>query len=181
VENGTDPRLAALWQKVDDFFARVVGRYPDDLVCAAGCTSCCSRRLSVTGIEAAAIRGWLAALEAPARAAIIARASASDPASGPCAALDENGHCGIYPVRPLVCRSHGVPLRLPPAPRSLPMLSVCHLNFTARPLESVDADCVLDQATLSTLLYAIDAAHAAGRGGGVAAGQRVDLAEVLSG
>jgi hypothetical protein len=107
-----------------------------------------------------------------------------------CAALDPDGRCGIYAFRPLVCRSHGLPLRFPgdsdgapvsngaPGRRSLPVLDACAKNFTERELASIDADCVLDQATLSTLLAAVDAAHAAETGR--ARGERFDLAELLA-
>jgi Fe-S-cluster containining protein len=182
----TDPRLAALWHKVEAFFARVRERYPAELQCRAGCDGCCQRRLTVTAVEAAAIRGWLAALDQPERSAIAARAQASARhPQGPCAALQDDGRCGIYPVRPLVCRSHGVPLRM--KEEAGPGLTVCPLNFTGHPLPMVDADCVLDQTTLSTVLYAIDAAWAREQAAAVPAGRdtvegatRVDLAELLS-
>jgi hypothetical protein len=53
-------------------------------------------------------------------------------------------------------------------------IDACHRNFRhTRP----DPDCILDQATLSATLLAVDAAEA-GRAGG--AGERVDLAGLLA-
>jgi uncharacterized protein len=89
-----------------------------------------------------------------------------------CAALDAAGRCRIYAARPLVCRSHGVPIRLRGA---LPVVQACHRNFRQT---TPDPDCVLDQATLSATLYAVDAAEAAAAGGDP--GQRVDLAALLA-
>jgi hypothetical protein len=43
----------------------------------------------------------------------------------------------------------------------------------------VDADCVLDQTTLSTVLHAVDRAHADETGG--AAGERFALAAIFAG
>jgi hypothetical protein len=88
--------------------------------------------------------------------------------AGRCAALDGGGRCRIYGARPLVCRSHGVPIRL--RDRGLPVVQACHRNFTCT---APDADCVLDQTTLSATLFAVDAAS----GGG---GARVELAQLLA-
>jgi len=70
-------------------------------------------------------------------------------------------------VRPVVCRSHGAPIRLREG--SLPVVRSCHRNFTRT---TPDSDCVLDQETLSALTFAVDRAE----GGD---GARVDLASVL--
>src|SRR5439155_26416995 len=83
-------------------------------------------------------------------------------ARGLCPALDDGGRCSIYPVRPLVCRSHGLPIRLGP-PGSLPVIQTCFKNFTAG-FDALAPDHVLDQTTLSTLLGAVDAAEAADAG-----------------
>jgi hypothetical protein len=149
--------LDALFAKADAFFERVDAMYPTELACRSGCHDCCAPGLTVTAVEAAAIRAWLEAH--PARA---------DRAERPdrCAALGADGRCTIYPVRPLVCRTHGVPIKLSPEPgrRSLPVLDVCSKNFKGHSLEALDVRAVLDQRTLSTILAAIDAASGAERG-----------------
>ena len=79
-----------------------------------------------------------------------------------CSALDDNDRCAIYPYRPLVCRSHGVPIKTVSntgAGPVSPVVQVCELNFSsASGLEDVEEDCVLDQTTLSTILAALDSA-----------------------
>ncbi|HLL25790.1 MAG TPA: hypothetical protein VK427_26815, partial [Kofleriaceae bacterium] len=90
-----------------------------------------------------------------------------NPHDDQCAALDAAGRCQIYAARPVVCRSHGVPIRLRDG--SLPVVRACHRNFT-RALPA--ADCVLDQETLSTLVLAVD--RAAGNDGA-----RIELATLL--
>jgi len=175
----THPHLEELWRKIDAFFERVRGRYPSALACRAGCDDCCKRRLSVTGVEADAIVEGLAAMgEAGERLA--ERARGSD--GSVCAALGPDGRCGIYAVRPLVCRSHGLPIRFTPeravgGRRGLPVIDACEKNFQTHSLPSLDADCVLDQETLSVLLAAVDAANAdaLGRPRGV----RFELAELV--
>ena len=148
--------LAAVYQKVDGFFARVAARYPHDLACASGCADCCAPDLTLTPLEADAIDAFLRALDAETRARLAHRAASSDGSA--CAALDAERRCAIYPVRPLVCRSHGVVIRVDPdsaKKRALPVLDTCPKNFSDRDLASVDGDCVLDQRTLSTLVAAL--------------------------
>ncbi len=170
-------RYHELTAKVDAFFARVAQRHRADVACAVGCDRCCHVRLTVTGIEAAAIEAWAVALPAAERRVIAAAAAASDPAVARCAALDPVGRCRIYPARPLVCRSHGLPIRLRDR-RGLPVIESCELTFRARGPAAADPDCVLDQELVSATLGLIDRAHAEQAGVPAA---RVDLAAVLAG
>ena len=180
--------------------------------CQTGCADCCHVRLTITTVEAAAIRalvtGWPSERRrtlAPtgptdersdiAEAGDLPReidkrsgiAGGGDPdgsAGGAgvlprgidrCAALDGAGRCKIYEARPLVCRSHGVPIRLRRG--SLPVVQACHRNFTHT---TADPDCILDQVTLSAMLYAVDAAEAGAAGSDHEAGRRIDLAGLLA-
>ncbi|MCE9576061.1 MAG: YkgJ family cysteine cluster protein [Deltaproteobacteria bacterium] len=169
-------RYRELTGKVDGFFARVMARHGGDMQCGAGCDDCCRTRLTITGVEAATVRAHVATLEPAARAhlAEIARRpfDATDPR---CAALDADGRCLIYDGRPVVCRSHGVPIRFHGIDDA-PVVDACPKNFTARGPAAADPDCILDQTTLSTALYAIerDDAQRTGR-----APERVELAELL--
>jgi Fe-S-cluster containining protein len=149
-------RLGELTAKIDGFFARVEARHGDDMQCQTGCSDCCHVRLSITGVEADAIRAYV-------------ETHPVTPGTRPdvCAALDEAGRCQIYEARPVVCRSHGVPIRL--REDSLPVVRNCFRNFTHT---EPAADCVLDQETLSTLVLAVD--RAVGN-----TGDRVDLAMLL--
>jgi hypothetical protein len=57
--------------------------------------------------------------------------------------------------------------------RSLPVITACSNNFTARGPAAADPDCVIDQETLSAMTLAVD--RAAGHDG-----TRLDLAELLA-
>jgi hypothetical protein len=152
-----------LHAKVDAFFARALARHGDDMECRTGCSDCCRVRLTITGVEAAAIRDEVAGWPAAERRALAA--------AGPedrCAALDDAGRCRIYAARPIVCRSHGVPIRMRRG--GLPVVESCFRNFTRT---EPAADCVLDQTTLSALTLAIDR-EAGGDGA------RIDLAALLA-
>ena len=162
-------RLEELTRKVDAFFARVTERHGEAMQCQTGCSDCCHVRLTITGVEAGAIRAHVAAWPAERR-----RALAEDAAhpAGHCAALDPAGRCKIYDARPLVCRSHGVPIRLRRG--ALPVVEACYRNFTHT---APDPDCVLDQATLSATVLALDRAEA---DPAISPGKRVELAGLLA-
>lgn len=161
------PALAALAAKLDGFVARVEARHGDQLRCAPGCAACCQVALTITAVEADAIRTWAAEQPAAVRTALAEGARAAT--SARCAALDGADRCRIYPARPLVCRSHGVPIRLG---RGAAAITACELNFTAAGPAAADPDCVLDQELVSTTLGVID--RAAG------GGPRQELAAVLA-
>ena len=159
-------RYRELAAKVDAFFERARDRHGSDMQCDTGCSDCCHVRLTVTAVEAQAIRDELASWPAERRAAL-ARQAVAAPADR-CAALDDAGRCTIYAARPIVCRSHGAPIRLRQG--SLPVVQSCHRNFTHT---TPDPDCILDQTTLSALVLAVDR-DAGGDGG------RIDLAGLLA-
>jgi hypothetical protein len=71
-----------------------------------------------------------------------------------------------------VCRSHGAPIRLGRE------VTACHRNFTSHGPAAADPDCILDQATLSTLVLAVDQAYRDDHGDRGSA-ERRDLAEVV--
>jgi hypothetical protein len=158
-------RYHELAAKVDGFFARVTARHGGDMQCGTGCSDCCHVRLTITAIEAQAIRDELATWDAPRKQALHANAGAS---TVHCAALDAHGRCLVYDARPMVCRSHGAPVRM--TARSLPVIGdieSCFRNFvTVTP----DPDCIIDQTTLSALVLAVNGGD----------DTRVDLAELLA-
>ncbi len=103
-------RHAEVTAKVDAFFAKVHARHGSDMQCATGCSDCCHARLSVTAVEARAIRELVASWREDDRRALAARAAAAP--TDRCAALDDAGRCLVYDARPIVCRSHGAPIRM---------------------------------------------------------------------
>jgi len=162
-------RYAELTAKVDAFFTRVEQRHGADMQCATGCADCCHARLTVTPVEATAIVDEIATWARDRKIALHALAVRDQTAR--CAALGDDDRCRIYAARPLVCRSHGAPVRMRDA-RSLPVVQVCARNFVAGP-ERADADCIIDQTTLSALLLAVNRAE------GADAEAREDLAALL--
>ncbi len=56
----------------------------------------------------------------------------------PCPALNENGACGIYESRPIICHKFGMPIYDPKKPDEL---QTCELNF--REVKEIDADRII--------------------------------------
>lgn len=179
----------ALAGKVDDFFNRVYDRYRADMQCGAGCSDCCGHHLTVSLVEAESIARTLATRDAATRERLSARAAALPEGEGPCPALEDDGRCGVYEGRPLVCRSHGAPMYVGSA--SLPVLAdaleeeegagavikCCHLNFPERPLDEVDPECVLDLVNMAATLAVVNAR--ASSDGQKAALRRILIGDVL--
>jgi uncharacterized protein len=135
--------LVVLRRRVDDHFAAAKARSPDELRCAPGCDSCCQAGLGVFGIEVDRIRAALLELGARdpgMRARVRAQAMAAQTRDR-CVLLVD-GRCSVYADRPMLCRSHGLPVIGPDAE-----VRGCALNFTgAEPpaatvleLQAVDA------------------------------------------
>lgn len=121
-------QMLAPWQQVihkaDDFFARVQAEHGEKMRCGSGCTDCCHQDLSLLTVEALAVRVALDRLDRPLQARIARQGNS------PCALLVD-GLCAIYQDRPLICRTHGLPIRYAGSEGgqgpSLPV--VCALNF----------------------------------------------------
>jgi len=81
-----------LYQKTKEYFGSCI-------LCKAGCSDCCVN-IAVFPVEWYAITLWLEAH---------GFAFLDLPDAHHCVFL-KNGGCGIYPIRPLICRVSGVPL-----------------------------------------------------------------------
>ena len=127
----TSQHLVTLRSRVDAHFDAAVARTPDAFACRPGCDRCCHVRFSVFEVEAAPIRRALAELETadPALRQRI-REQGNDPLATACALLVD-GRCSVYAERPLICRSHGLPIavRDPDDPDGPLILDHCPLNF----------------------------------------------------
>jgi hypothetical protein len=160
----------ALRDKVDSFATAVGRRRKADLHCQAGCAACCQVDLTVSAVEAAAIRSHLAALAKSERAEIEAslRAAATTTAVR-CVMLRADDRCAIYAARPLVCRSQGLPLLYPQelvekaAQRGVTAdgkaLTCCPLNFTDSSRPALAAD-TLDAERVDVLLAVVNRRYA---------------------
>ena len=135
----TPPGPAPLCQKTDHWFQRASAALLGEVPCTLGCTSCCIGPFPITLLDVQTLREGLASLQPEHRHRIEQRAIKQTTAMEisfpqltksdliddwpdqeidrlatefhhhPCPALEENGRCGVYQHRPLVCRSMGIP------------------------------------------------------------------------
>lgn len=139
-----------LRSRVDEKFREIETKFAAEMKCRAGCHSCCKPGLTVSELEAAALREFLD--RSPAAVALAREAKSRNPHRGKrCSLLSAEGQCAVYEARPLVCRSHGVPLQVSEA-EDRKVRDVCPLNFTSMPLHEVPAESVLNMDTLNVLL-----------------------------
>jgi Fe-S-cluster containining protein len=137
-DDGLLDEYRAVVAKVDAAVATISARAADALACRRGCDSCCAPGLTVLPVEAESIARHLESHD------VVAGTRADR-----CTFLESDGACRIYPVRPLLCRTHGLALK---AATSRPGLTVvddvshCALNYTTRgpgPAEVLDAERLL--------------------------------------
>jgi Fe-S-cluster containining protein len=120
-----------LLRRIDGEGARLVEMHCKHVTCKAGCHDCCTD-FSVSAVEYAAI------LEQMRAAGVKAEDLPYDPAAA-CAFLKE-GLCSIYRFRPLICRTHGLPVAFVDDEGERPGMSVsfCPKNFTEASEEELD-------------------------------------------
>jgi Fe-S-cluster containining protein len=127
--------LLRLHDDVDRRVAPLTREHAQRLHCERGCHACCVDDLSVFEIEAARIRTGHAAL----------LQSGTPHPPGRCAFLGDGLECRIYPDRPYVCRTQGLPLRWleeDGAGGVRERRDICSLNVDGAPLEALrDEDC----------------------------------------
>ena len=115
--------LEALHREIDQQAQVLVARHAGRIACRRGCADCCIDGLTSFEIEAERIRRH--------HTELLARGRPHPP--GRCAMLDELGACRIYPDRPYICRTQGLPLRWLEETASGELAEhrdVCPLNLT---------------------------------------------------
>lgn len=156
-------RYQDLVAKVDAKAKEFHERYAAQLQCKKGCSSCCQPGLTVFSVERLAIRQWLEE-----RPELVAKLKAQPANPKACSFLDAEGACQIYPVRPIICRTQGLPLSFKVNERT--QRDVCPLNFEKDDVLALPTDGVLNLDLLNTLLVLVDQVE-----GGSEAGQRFAL------
>jgi hypothetical protein len=88
----------------------------------------------------------------------------------PCPFL-ESDVCTIYPVRPVICRTHGLPL----LHRSENRIECCPRNFAGTDISDSFSNLLLDAEAIAEALMRLNAAFLISRGENPHTGKRVDL------
>ena len=142
-------RYLELLNRIDKQTKRLTALHGKALACRPGCASCC-RNLSVFPVEFHAIR------HAMAQAGINSEKIAFD-TSESCGFLNK-GMCRIYPFRPIICRTHGLPiLFLDDSSGTYTWeVSFCELNFAGQENIEFTDDMLLDIEEINTELSRIN-------------------------
>lgn len=160
-----------LVEKVDSLSATLTARCHDQLACAPGCASCCHVELTVAAVEADAIAQELATVSAGSRRRIAERADEGAVPGGRCVMLDDDALCAIFPARPLVCRTQGLPLLYPTSfvpidavlvKTARGAITACPLNFRTR---APGLDDTVDAERVDAMLALVDRLESDRRGG----------------
>ncbi len=160
--------------RVDELCRRITDEFGPYLVCGPGCSGCC-RHLTLSWVEGFALAEAVQALPATAADAIRNRARSAS-ATSPCPLLAD-GLCLLYAARPIICRTHGLPL-LATATEGTRRVDFCPENF--RGLATLPGSAVIDLDQLNTTLAAVNALFVAERFVGTApATERIPMAEAL--
>lgn len=138
VPGETLEKVRLLHAEVDSLVANRADSLLRPLACRRGCFDCCIDGLKVFPVEAALITADCLDLLTNEEPHI----------PGRCAFLDDAGSCRIYPWRPYVCRTQGLPLRwLEEDPEGVlvELRDICPLNDEALQtvgmrLEDLDPD-----------------------------------------
>ena len=136
--------LKALRHKVDEHASRVMAAYPQRFACRAGCDACCRSERNVSAVELHALREAVAALPPETRAQL------QPGAEDRCSLLLPEGRCAVYEARPIICRSHGLPLRMET------QLDVCPLNFEGVELATLPKEDLLSVDTVTAILVVVN-------------------------
>jgi Fe-S-cluster containining protein len=138
-----------LLTRVDRLLDSIQRQYSGHIVCHKGC-DCGCRNLSVFPIEALSLVNAVQDLSEETGAKIRQRAAAAWFWDCP---LLEDRTCSMYTFRPLICRTHGFPLRT--QYKGQPSIGYCRYNF--KDMSSVPADAIIDLDNINHTLRAINA------------------------
>lgn len=113
--------------KIDKRSKDLATLYREHLVCRPGCSQCCEVERTVCSIEAHIIEQQLLTLSHE-KIKQLKKIHKDDDETCP---MLLRKRCVVYPVRPIICRTHGLPILYREAERSF--VDYCRLNFTKLP------------------------------------------------
>jgi Fe-S-cluster containining protein len=136
-----------LRSEIDALSEKLTNEHQQNLNCRQGCDQCCLN-LRIFPVEYHAILSELTPSGIPAIDTITGE-------EDPCTFLKDHS-CTIYPSRPIICRTHGLPLLFTNDEGTDLELALCELNFT----DALDVEFTVDNTypedNFVSRLYAIN-------------------------
>jgi hypothetical protein len=139
--------------RVEDFSSQLVRAYGEQLGCRHGCNDCCQQDLHLLPVEFSFLLQGCRRLPAARRELIRNRVTGGTDPSGPCVLLHGAG-CLFYHSRPIICRTHGLPLLITVDGQE--RRDCCPKNFVDRPLDQLPRRDLLHLDRLNTILIAVN-------------------------
>lgn len=137
-----------LCQKVDERFNQLHKKFSAEMHCRRGCHQCCLPNLTISELERQQIQSFIQEHQLHDK---LEKLQQDDPHEGSrCAFLDAQGDCSIFPVRPIICRSHGAPALV-----NQQELQYCELNFTGESAGSIKQGDWINIETLNLMLLTL--------------------------
>jgi len=161
----------AFIDRVDKFCAQITAEFAEEILCRAGCSGCC-RHLNLFPVEAASLAEAVLRLPQEIRALLAERINWMEEGSCP---LLLNDCCLVYGERPVICRTHGLPLLVEVDGKKV--VDFCEDNF--RGVASLSGDMVIDLETLNRALVAINGKYETDSLESSSRGKRYSIAEII--
>ena len=138
-----------LVEKVDRLSAEITRDFAGEITCRKGCAGCCLH-FSVFWVEAVSL-AW-AVENLPGEEAALLRSRAQSIADQDVCPLLSGGECLLYPHRPIICRTHGLPILT--SQGGAAVIDFCPRNF--RHAETIPGNAVIQLDRLNETLAAIN-------------------------
>ncbi|MDO9309345.1 MAG: YkgJ family cysteine cluster protein [Deltaproteobacteria bacterium] len=138
--------------RIDALCSAIEASLADQITCSEGCSSCCTA-ITLFPVEAAALRGALE--ELPEQEAEVIQQHVDLHAGSERCPLLSHHRCLLYRARPIICRTHGLPIIYTEG--DIRKSDCCPLNLSEA--ESVSGSSVIDLDKLNTLLVAVNSLY----------------------
>ncbi|HXC92707.1 MAG TPA: YkgJ family cysteine cluster protein [Geobacteraceae bacterium] len=161
----------AFLERVDKLCSKITAEFAAEILCRAGCSGCC-RHLNLFTVEAAHLADAVRKLSPEAKELLAGRIDWAEEGSCP---LLLDGCCLVYRERPVICRTHGLPLITEIEGER--MVDFCEENF--RGVTSLSGDMVIDLDTLNRTLVAINGRFESETHGVTFRNKRYSIAEII--
>lgn len=137
-------RYAVFVSKIDELSEKIIGRHQGRIVCRPGCDVCC-QQFSVLPLEADQLARAAGKLK-----------EKPDGKKDMCALLSKEGLCAAYESRPIICRTHGLPITSGELGGGV---NCCPMNFRNFPLDTLEPTDIIDIDAINKTLIVLNALY----------------------